>query len=378
MTPEDIDLLKRLKQLLDDGIFTQEEFDKQKALILNPTPIDQKDQGMNSREDVAQAIRPYGSVTRTEQEQQNTQAPDSPWRGFRPRYQSEEFNPSNLTSTENEKTFLGKLQDRYASMSSKTKLFSAAIATTMVLTTCVAYAVNNQVSSEIEFGPQADLSGKNLSGKDLSGLDLSGSNLSGADLSEANLSNVNLRGADLSSADLRWANLKGADLSFAVLEGAKFFGAEMVLTNLNGAKGDYSLVNAHVISPTTTSVTTSTAPTTTVVATTVPIVPDSTPLWLKNTSGLDEVIVDQVRSKLSLNSNSAIPDNQIVSIAKGVCIAFSQGNVDLVRDELNNARDSGTFESWVALSWNVILAAIYCGNEFKDEFAELYPEFALN
>ena len=97
MTPEDIDLLKRLKQLLDDGIFTQEEFDKQKALILNPKPIDQKDQGMNSREDVAQVIRPYGSVTRTEQEQQNTQAPDSPWRGFRPRYQSEEFNPSNLT-----------------------------------------------------------------------------------------------------------------------------------------------------------------------------------------------------------------------------------------------------------------------------------------
>jgi hypothetical protein len=378
MTPEDIDLLKRLKQLLDDGIFTQEEFDKQKALILNPTPIDQKDQGMNSREEVAQVIRPYASVTRTEQEQQNMQAPDSPWRGFRPRYQSEEFNPSNLTSTENKKSFLGKLQDRYASMSSKTKLFSAAIATTMVLTTCVVYAVNNQVPSEIEFGPWADLSGKNLSGKDLSGLDLSGSNLSGADLSEANLSNVNLRGADLSSADLSWANLKGADLSFAVLEGAKFFGAEMVLTNLIGAKGDYSLVNAHVISPTTTSVTTSTAPTTTVVAMTVPIVPDSTPLWLKNTSGLDEVIVDQVRSKLSLNSNSAIPDNQIVSIAKGVCIALSQGNIGLVRDELNKARDSGTFESWVALSWNVFLAATYCGNEFKDEFVELYPEFALN
>jgi hypothetical protein len=172
--------------------------------------------------------------------------------------------------------------------------------------------------------------------------------------------------------------LKGADLSFAVLEGAKFFGAEMVLTNLIGAKGDYSLVNAHVISPTTTSVTTSTAPTTTVVAMTVPIVPDSTPLWLKNTSGLDEVIVDQVRSKLSLNSNSAIPDNQIVSIAKGVCIALSQGNIGLVRDELNKARDSGTFESWVALSWNVFLAATYCGNEFKDEFVELYPEFALN
>ena len=263
MTPEDIDLLKRLKQLLDDGIFTQEEFDTQKALILNPKPIDQADQGMNSREDVAQVIKPYASVMGTEQEQQNTQAPDSPWRGFRPRYQSEEFNPSNLTSTENEKTLLGRLQDRYASMSSKTKLFSAAIATTMVLTTCVVYAVNNQAPSEIEFGPLADLSGKNLSGRDLSGLDLSGSDLSGADLSEANLTNVNLRGADLRNTNFKWANLTDADLSFAVLEGATFFGAEMALTNLTGVQGIYSLVNAHVISPTTTSVTTSTTSTTT-------------------------------------------------------------------------------------------------------------------
>ena len=360
MTPEDIDLLKRLKQLLDDGVFTQEEFDKQKALILNPKPIDQADQGMNSRENAARVIKPYASVLGREQEQQNTQAPDSPWRGFRPRYQSEEFNPSNLTNTENEKTFLGKLQDRYASMSSKTKLFSAAIATTMVLTTCVVYAVNNQVPSEIEFGPQADLSGKNLSGKDLSGLDLSGSNLSGADLSEANLSNVNLRGADLSSADLRWANLKGADLSFAVLEGAKFFGAEMVLTNLNGAKGDYSLVNALVISPTTTSVTNPTTPTT-MPATTVPLVIDTTPLWERNETPLiDGVVIDVVRSKLSASSNSQIPDFQIILLAKGTCRALAIGDLETIRGILANARDGGTFESWVAVSWNVYASSFYC------------------
>ena len=360
MTPDDIDLLKRLKQLLDDGIFTQEEFDKQKALILNPTPIDQADQGMNSREDIAKVMKPYASVMRTEQEQQHTQASDSPWRGFMPRYQSEEFNPSNLTSTENEKTLFGKLQDRYASISSKTKLISAAIATTMVLTTCVIYAVNNQAPSEIEFGPLADLSGKNLSGRDLSGLDLSGSNLSGADLSEANLANVNLRGANLSSADLSWANLKGADLSFAVLEGATFFGAEMVLTKLNGAKGDYSLVNAHVISPTTTSVTTSTTPATT--TTTIPLVIDSTPLWERNEPNplFDGAVIDVVRSKLSASSNSQIPDFQIIMLAKGTCRALAIGDLETIRGILANARDGGTFESWVAVSWNVGASSIYC------------------
>ena len=53
----------------------------------------------------------------------------------------------------------------------------------------------------------------NLSGADLSGADLSEANLREANLSGANLREANLRGANLSDADLREANLRGANLS---------------------------------------------------------------------------------------------------------------------------------------------------------------------
>ena len=36
MTPENIEQLKQLKQLLDDGVLTAEEFALQKSLILAP------------------------------------------------------------------------------------------------------------------------------------------------------------------------------------------------------------------------------------------------------------------------------------------------------------------------------------------------------
>ena len=74
-------------------------------------------------------------------------------------------------------------------------------------------------------GKQANLSGANLSGADLSEANLSGANLSWANLSEANLRGANLAGADLSEANLSWANLAGANLSWANLSEANLAGA---------------------------------------------------------------------------------------------------------------------------------------------------------
>jgi hypothetical protein len=79
----------------------------------------------------------------------------------------------------------------------------------------------------------------NLSGANLSGADLSWANLSGADLSWANLSWANLSGADLSAANLLWANLSGANLSGANLSAANLSGA-----NLSGA--DLSAANLSI------------------------------------------------------------------------------------------------------------------------------------
>ena len=36
MTPEDIEQLKQLKALKDDGVITEAEFETQKQLVLNP------------------------------------------------------------------------------------------------------------------------------------------------------------------------------------------------------------------------------------------------------------------------------------------------------------------------------------------------------
>jgi len=102
---------------------------------------------------------------------------------------------------------------------------------------------------------QADLSGADLIGAnlsnadffrvDLSGADLNNSNLSDATFSLANLSKANLTGADLSNANLSNAtlfsallldaNLKKADLSGANLSEANLTGANLSGANLSGA-----------------------------------------------------------------------------------------------------------------------------------------------
>jgi len=93
---------------------------------------------------------------------------------------------------------------------------------------------------------EANLSGANLSGADLSRANLSEAKLSGAylsraNLSEAKLSEANLSGADLSraylsEADLSEANLYGAYLSGANLSGANLYGAYLSRANLSEAK----------------------------------------------------------------------------------------------------------------------------------------------
>ena len=76
-------------------------------------------------------------------------------------------------------------------------------------------------------GPNANLSGANLSGANLIGVYLSGANLSGADLSSANLNNVDLSSANLNQANLTNANLSLANLQEATLGGAILFGANL-------------------------------------------------------------------------------------------------------------------------------------------------------
>ncbi len=77
-----------------------------------------------------------------------------------------------------------------------------------------------------------DLSNRNLDGADLEQSDLTGCNLEGADLEEANLkgallSNANLRGSNLKSADFYRADLTDADLAGANIENTLFDSAEL-------------------------------------------------------------------------------------------------------------------------------------------------------
>jgi len=108
-------------------------------------------------------------------------------------------------------------------------------------------------------GPGADLSERDFSEQDLTGVDLSGANLertnfTAAKLAGANLSGANLRHAQLHLTDLAGANLRGANLELANaiavrapdadftdanINEACFEAAFMPGAKLNGAKGEY-------------------------------------------------------------------------------------------------------------------------------------------
>lgn len=80
-------------------------------------------------------------------------------------------------------------------------------------------------------------------GCDLSGVDLSGKNLDGADLEGANLSNSVLQGADLEGANLKGTNLSGADLRGADLSEADLYKAVLRDADLTDAKLENTLLD---------------------------------------------------------------------------------------------------------------------------------------
>ena len=88
----------------------------------------------------------------------------------------------------------------------------------------------------------ANLSGENLQGRDLTCADLTNANLSGANLTNANLSGANLTNANLTGANLTNANLSGERLFLPSCEKrANLTGANLTNANLIGA--NLSLLN---------------------------------------------------------------------------------------------------------------------------------------
>jgi hypothetical protein len=78
------------------------------------------------------------------------------------------------------------------------------------------------------------LNGVNLSGVDLSNKDLTGTILTNANLAGANLSNTNLNGTILTYANLAGANLDGVDLSSKDLTGISLSGVDLSNKDLTG------------------------------------------------------------------------------------------------------------------------------------------------
>ena len=81
-----------------------------------------------------------------------------------------------------------------------------------------------------------DLSGMDLSNRNLTGVDLEKSNLTGCNFENADLEKANLKGASLIQANLRGANLKKADLYRADLTNADLTGANTTETLFDSAK----------------------------------------------------------------------------------------------------------------------------------------------
>ena len=119
-----------------------------------------------------------------------------------------------------------------------------------------AILVDADLSNTILIGTtltKTNLTGANLTGTTLTGMDLTNTILRGANLTGANLYGVNLSGMDLTNTILRGANLTGAnltgttltgmDLTNTILRGANLTGATLTgmdLTNANLAGQDLS------------------------------------------------------------------------------------------------------------------------------------------
>lgn len=88
----------------------------------------------------------------------------------------------------------------------------------------------------------ANLTGKNLSQYDLSGVNFANANLTKANLSEADLSGANLQKANLTEAQAKGANLTWANLSEATLKYTDLSGANLTHTDLTGTRFNTSFM----------------------------------------------------------------------------------------------------------------------------------------
>lgn len=91
-------------------------------------------------------------------------------------------------------------------------------------------------AADIEKNKQRLLDTKKCYGCDLTGVDLTNKNLAGVDLEGADLTGSRLAGADLEKANLKGAVLIGADLKDANLEGADLYKANLSKADLTGAE----------------------------------------------------------------------------------------------------------------------------------------------
>ena len=89
--------------------------------------------------------------------------------------------------------------------------------------------------NSFQVAPGADMSGVNLTDRDLSNADLSGAKFTNATLIRTNFTDSSLNNADFSGADLNNATLNNANLSGATLNNANLSGATLNNTTLNNA-----------------------------------------------------------------------------------------------------------------------------------------------
>jgi hypothetical protein len=221
MTPEDIDQLKRLKQLLDDGVLTIEEFELQKTAILSSPQNIQLVKSESPRQS-AQSVIVEPKTTALAKEQKGlilvliigaiiagclvlVQGGGS---------NSADGEAKNDSGTINSTT-ISPVSTEVAKLCEKTKM--------------------SWVPSQQDIDSYVDLSGADLRRLDLSYKTLSYRNLCNATLLYANLSGANLRGANLRDASLFGANLRGANLSNADLRGAILMNADLEGADLEGA-----------------------------------------------------------------------------------------------------------------------------------------------
>jgi len=303
VTPEDIEQLKQLKQLLDDGVLTEEEFALQKSLILappqNPELANSEGQSgifgqgfwstdsiktdpnfeTSSGEDkyaVMRGLLASGALQAKDFSQETLsliygkQVDDSSTKeqNSRPVKETQGASTTRLVSD------VDPIRQMHIRMNLPSPVTKTAASTSprlfksvwmrvififlgLLAVSGATLLVRNGNSDEFsDIKPGAMLFGRVLAGEDLRGRNISGANLRQTDFTDSILDGVNFVGADLSGADLRNASLIGANLSGAVLDGAKFAGADLTGASLGGVEFHSALEGIKGVPTTTTTTTT--------------------------------------------------------------------------------------------------------------------------